>query len=219
VSLVFLTGGDGDLHRAKNRDFDSTFALSQARAISYDASADEFRYLVAPSDRSQFDQAFLNKSQQIASLSGVDARHYGNAIGQAQSVYHYSGHAVWFHGYLGTEFGTVRSADEEVAAGHVLDHYVAYEQDHDRMRALVASGDLRSAITLTTRSVSPGGKFGDYGQSLDALIRLKQSLFGEHVRSGESALAPWSVVPWLAVIVVIGLTAAGVRPRLREYHS
>jgi hypothetical protein len=218
VSLFLLASGDGDLRRAKTRDFDSTFALSQARAISYDANADEIRYLVDPERRSEFDQAFFDKSQRIAPLSGgVDARRYPGALDQARNAY-YNDHTVWFHGYLGTEFGNVTASDERAAAERVLNRYVLYEQDHTDIRATVGRGDLRSAITLKTQSQSPSGKFGDYGQSLDALIRLKQSQFTRHIHDGESTLNGWSVIPWLTVIAVIGLAVAGVRPRLREYR-
>jgi hypothetical protein len=218
VSLSLLASGYGDLRRAKTRDFDSAFALSQARAISYDANADEIRYLVDPEGRSQFDQAFFAKSQRIAPLSGdLDARRYPGALEQARNAY-YNDRTVWFHGYLGTEFGDLTASDEKAAAERVLNRYVLYEQDHADIRAKVESGDLRSAITLKTQSVGPSGKFGDYSQSLDALVRLKQAQLTRHLHDGESPLSGWSVIPWLVVIAVIGLAVAGVSPRLREYR-
>jgi hypothetical protein len=216
VSLVLLVKGDGDLHRVKTRDFDSTVGLSQARATSHDANADEYRYLVDPEARSEFDQAFFEKSQRIATLSdGVDARSYPNAINQARAAYDAYG-TVWFRGYLGTGFGD--SSGEKKFSQDVLNRYVGYERDHASMRDLVEKGDLRAAITVKTRSAGPEGTFGAYSRSLDALSRQSQSRFAAHVRSAESPLAGWSVIPWPAVIAVIALAAAGVRPRLREYR-
>jgi hypothetical protein len=218
VSLLLLLSGDGDLRRAKTHDFDSMFALSQARAIGYDADADEFRYLVDPDGRPQFDQAFFGKSQRIALLSDVDARRYPGAIKEAGAAYKADRTPGRFGGYLGTEFGIAASAVERTAAEQALDRFVAYEQDHDRMRAMVERGDLASAIALKARSAGSTGTFRDYAASLDALTGQKQSWFTGHVRHGESTLTGWSVIPWLVMTAVIGLAGAGVRPRLREYR-
>ena len=47
---------------AKSEAFDSIVALSQARAVSDDANADESRYLVDPARAGQYQQAFEDKS-------------------------------------------------------------------------------------------------------------------------------------------------------------
>jgi hypothetical protein len=56
---------------AKQDAFDSVLALSRMRAVSYDANADESRYLVDPARAGQYRQAFLDKSQQVLQLDGA----------------------------------------------------------------------------------------------------------------------------------------------------
>ena len=70
ASAAGLFAAAGQLHVAKAEAFDSIIALSQARAISDDANADESRYLVDPARAGQYQQAFEDKSQQLVRLAG-----------------------------------------------------------------------------------------------------------------------------------------------------
>lgn len=78
VTLTRLNAESGRLDVPKQDAFDSIQALTLARAVSYDANADESRYLVDPGRAAQYQQSFLAKSQQVvnvgqAGISGYDA--------------------------------------------------------------------------------------------------------------------------------------------------
>jgi hypothetical protein len=80
ASAVELSAAAGQLHVAKAEAFDSIIALSQARATSDDANADESRYLVDPARAVQYQQAFENKSQQLVQLAGAGIFAYDAAL-------------------------------------------------------------------------------------------------------------------------------------------
>ena len=65
TTTVLLTDTAHQLTVAKQNAFDSIIALSQARSISYDANADESRYLVDPGRAAQYQQAFVTKTAAV----------------------------------------------------------------------------------------------------------------------------------------------------------
>src|ERR1700733_9024858 len=107
VSAAVLYAQAGHLRVAKSEAFDSIIALSQARAISDDANADESRYLVDPARAAQYQQAFENKSQQLAALPGAGIFQYDAALARAISAYHADNADIRFGGYLGAEFRNI----------------------------------------------------------------------------------------------------------------
>ena len=123
ASAVGLSAAAGQLHVAKAEAFDSIIALSQARAISDDANADESRYLVDPARAGQYQQAFEDKSQQLVQLAGAGIFQYDAALAQAISAYHANHGDVRFGGYFGIEFRNITFAGERAAAEQTLAGY------------------------------------------------------------------------------------------------
>lgn len=87
ASSAQLAAEASHLQMAKKDAFDSILALTQARAVSYDANADESRYLVDPGRAAQYQQAFLSKSQQLADVGNVGIFQYDAALAAAVSAY------------------------------------------------------------------------------------------------------------------------------------
>ena len=67
-----MTSNGAEYFRAAKQDaFDSILALSKARAVSYDANADESRYLLDPQRANRYEQAFLEKSSHVIGMPGA----------------------------------------------------------------------------------------------------------------------------------------------------
>ena len=71
AGAVQLGAQAGNLKVAKQDAFDSILALTQARAVSYDANADETRFLVDPGRAAAYQDAFLRKSQELVNVGNV----------------------------------------------------------------------------------------------------------------------------------------------------
>jgi hypothetical protein len=221
ASSLELSAAAGQLHVAKADAFDSIIALSQARATSDDANADESRYLVDPGRAAQYQQAFENKSQQLVQLAGAGIFQYDAALAQAISAYHTNHADVRFGGYFGVEFRNITFTGERAAAEQTLAAYQVYERDDRHIRALNRSGDLRAAIAFDT-SYAPGNSnwaFTQYDNALVGLIAINQRAFTGAISAGQQDMNGWTnYIPAGAVILIAVLVLAGVRPRLAEYR-
>jgi len=210
-----------DLQVAKKDAFDSILALSQARAVSYDANADESRYLVDPARAAEYQQAFLTKSQRLVGLGRVGIFQYDAALAQAIDAYRADDADVRFGGYLGAEFRNITFTGERAAAERTLAAYQVYQRDDRHIRALNARGDLRAAITFDT-SYAPGNSnwaFEQYDNALVSVIVINQHAFNEAIQAGQQGVQGWTgLIPAGAVAFVIAAVLAGVRPRLAEYR-
>lgn len=209
------------LRVAKVEAFDSIIALSQARAISDDANADESRYLVDPARAAQYQQAFENKSQQLIRLARAGIFQYDAALARAISAYHANNADIRFGGNFGVEFRNITFTGERAAAEKTLAAYQVYERDDRHIRALNHSGDLRGAIAFDT-SYAHGNSnwaFTQYDNALVALIAINQRAFDGAIGAGQQGTNGWTgLIPAVAVILITVLVLAGVRPRLAEYR-
>ncbi|MCW3037658.1 MAG: hypothetical protein JWM17_2970, partial [Actinobacteria bacterium] len=64
-AVITLSSARHDLKGAKQDAFDSVVALTTARAVAYEANADESRYLIDPGRAQQYQDAFLTKSLKV----------------------------------------------------------------------------------------------------------------------------------------------------------
>ncbi len=211
----------GHLRVAKADAFDSIIALSQARAVSDDANADESRYLVDPARAGQYQQAFESRSQQLVQLPGAGIFQYDAALARALNAYRANHADVRFGGYFGVEFRNITFAGERAAAEKSLAAYQVYERDDRHIRALNRDGDLGGAIAFDT-SYAPGNSnwaFTQYDNALVALIAINQRAFTGAISAGQQDTTGWTgLIPGAAVVLIGILVLIGVRPRLAEYR-
>jgi hypothetical protein len=216
-----LSAGAQHLQVAKKDAFDSILALSQARAVSYDANADESRYLVDPARAAQYQQAFLTKSQRLVDLAPVGIFQYDAALAQAIDAYRANHADVRFGGYLGAEFRNITFTGERAAAERALATYQVYERDDRRIRALNATGDLGTAIAFDT-SYAPGNSnwaFTQYDNALVAVIAINQRAFNQAIQAGHQGVSGWTgAIPAGTVVFLLAAVLVGIRPRLAEYR-
>jgi len=228
IAVIFtVTGAAGlsaqarHLQVAKQEAFDSVLALSQARAVSYDANADESRYLVDPARAARYQQAFRTDSQRLAGLGQVGIFQYDAALARDVDAYRGNHADVRFGGYLGAEFRNITFAGERPAAERALAAYQVYERDDRHIRALNARGDLRAAIAFDT-SYAPGNSnwaFERYDQALVSVIAINQRAFNAAIQAGQQGVRGWTgLIPAGAAVLLTVAVLAGVRPRLAEYR-
>jgi hypothetical protein len=219
LGLGLLTDEAEHLRVAKKDAFDSILALTQARAISYDANADESRYLVDPDRAGRYQQDFLDKSQQLVGLTGADLASYDKTLATAITAYRDRRDVTW-NGSFGTEFRNITFTGERAAAETTLLRYQTYQLDDRRIRALVNAGRLSDAIAFCT-SYHPGDSnydFDQYDQALAALIAINTNAFNQAIADGEHELDGWTPALLTGCAVMLALTVTGVWRRLAEYR-
>ncbi|HEX5114291.1 MAG TPA: hypothetical protein VFW65_03740 [Pseudonocardiaceae bacterium] len=222
IGSIGVLSGAGEQSRVAKADaFDSIIALSQARAVSYDANADESRYLVDPRRAGQYQQAFLTKTQSLLDFGGAGPDRYDAAFAAASRAYAADHADITFTGYFGTEMRNITFTGERAAAERVLANYQAYQRADRQLRALATSGRLPAAVRFDIGTV-PGQSdyaFNRFDTSLMALIGINQQAFDTAVHSGQSEIAGWSsVVPGLGVLLIVGPVVAGLWPGVAEYR-
>lgn len=225
LTLAVLAAGrmgaeDQHLFVAKHEAFDSIVALSQARAVSYAANADESRYLVDPARAAAYQQSFLSESQRLAGVGHVGYAGYAPALDADVRAYQAGNAHVLFGGYLGAEFRNITFPGERAAAVATLLAYQVYEHDDVKLRALAVTSP-RAAAEFDT-SMLPGQSnwaFYHYDQALSAVTGINQRAFTAAVAAGEGDAAGWNgAVPAGGAALVAILVILGVRPRLAEYR-
>ena len=221
VGSTLLAAQAHHLFVAKSQAFDSILALSQARAISYDANADESRYLVDPGRALAYQQAFESESQQLAKVTTAGIFGYDAALARAVGVYRAHHTNVVFGGYFGTEFRNITFTGERAAAEQALRTYQLYERYDRHIRALNSSGNLSAAIAFDT-SLAPGNSnwaFYRYDNALVALIGINTNAFNQAISASEHGATGWNgLIPAVAVLLIVILAFAGARSRLAEYR-
>jgi len=220
LGTQFLTATSGHLRGARRDAFDSVVALSRARAIAYDANADESRYLLDAQRREQYAQAFLAKSQQLYGLKGASLTAYDAQLSITWRAYESDHHDLRFTGEFRRELDNITFTGERAAAEKTIEAYAVYQRDDRRIRALVAQGKEREAVVFCI-SWEPGmsnAHFGAYMEALGKLTGINRGHFASSVQAGRSdvtGLLPWPCGLLLAAGV---LTLLGLRPRLTEFR-
>jgi hypothetical protein len=224
LTLALTIGGAAQLNTAsqhlrvaKVEAFDSILALTQARAVSYDANADESRYLVDRGRAAQYQQSFLTKSLELADVGNVGIYQYDAALTADIEAYDKNNADVRFGGYLGAEFRNITFPGERAAAVRTLLAYQLYERDDRKLRAM-ARTSLPQAIAydIGTANGQSDWAFNQYAAALSGVLAINEQAFAAAIKAGEDG---WNdAVPIGCAVLVVALTFAAVRPRLAEYR-
>ncbi|MFF3904512.1 hypothetical protein ACFYZJ_00555 [Streptomyces sp. NPDC001848] len=220
LGTQMLTSSSGNLRGARRDAFDSVVALSRARAIAYDANADESRYLLDPQRRDQYAQSFLTKSQKLYGIQDATLDTYDDGLTTSWRAYRSDHHDLRFTGEFRRELDNVTFPGERAAAEQTVETYAVYQRDDRRIRALLAAGKEREAVEFCM-DWKPGTSNAHFGAWMDALGKvtdINRAHFASSVRNGRSAvsgLLPWAGGLLLAAMV---LTVLGLRPRLAEFR-
>ncbi|MFC5181477.1 hypothetical protein [Actinomadura harenae] len=223
ITASTVLGSSADHLRVAKRDaFDSVIALTRARAIGWDANADESRYIVDRERWSDYQNAFYDKAGQLVGLPTAASLPdtYQAVLQQVVIKYRQNEKDVPFTGLLGDEFRNITFPGERTAAEEALLAWQAYQANDVRLRGLMDKRQVQAAVTFDTSPSADdsNGSFTRFDQAMARVIAVNQDQFTANIRSGADVLSGWTVVPPAAALVIIGLVLAGLRPRLAEYR-
>ncbi|MFH8381319.1 hypothetical protein ACH4E7_10295 [Kitasatospora sp. NPDC018058] len=222
VAGLYLVGrADDHLVTAKSDAYDSVIALSRARAVAFDMNADESRYLTDPTRAAAYEQAYFDQSQAIVRLDGATMAGYNAQLQSAANGYRSNHAAVPFGGYLGSELRNITFAGEHDAAERVLTGFQDYQVTDRKIRDLRNEGKLKDAVTLNT-GLAKGQSNYEFEQLSTAMgdtIAINRTAMETAVAETDSDLdGTTAALAGGTLVLALGLTALGVRPRLREYR-
>ncbi|WP_324788016.1 hypothetical protein [Streptomyces sp. H51] len=203
-----------------SKSFDSVVALSRARAIAYDANADESRYLLDPQRRDQYARAFLAKSQQLYGLKGATLSSYDSELATTWQAYLSDHHDLRFTGEFRRELDNITFPGERAAAEKTVDAYAVYQRDDRKIRALLSAGKESEAVEFCM-GWQPGtsnAHFGAWMAALDKVTGINRAHFTASVDAGRSAVTGLLPCAGGLLAAAVALTALGLRPRLAEFR-
>lgn len=101
----------------------------------------------------------------------------------------------------------------------MLDRWLAYQRDHERIIALADSGQPAAAINALTgiRRGDATFDFYYYDAAISQIAAARKQSFDVAIRDAEGLLTGWWVIPIAAMAIVILLVPVGMWPRLAEY--
>ncbi|QIY66092.1 hypothetical protein HEP85_36675 [Streptomyces sp. RPA4-2] len=208
------------LRGARRDAFDSVVALSRARAIAYDANADESRYLLDPERRDRYAQAFLAKSQELYGLKGATLTTYDDGLATTWQSYGSDHGDLRFTGEFRRELDNITFAGERAAAENTVETYAMYQRDDRKIRALVGQGKEREAVAFCMgwEAGTSNAHFGAWMTALDKVTDINRQHFTASVQAGRSAVGDLLPGALGALVSAAALTALGLRPRLAEFR-
>ncbi|MCX5336755.1 hypothetical protein [Streptomyces sp. NBC_00140] len=220
LGAQLLTASAEQLRVARRDAFDSVVALDRARAIAYDANADESRYLLDAQRRTQYEQAFLAKSQQLYGLRGATLTTYDSELAATWQAYETGHHDLRFTGEFRRELDNITFPGERAAAERTVRAYAVYQRDDRKIRALLAAGKEREAVEFCM-GWEPGtsnAHFGAWMAALDKVAGINRAHFTSSVGEGRSTVS--GLLPWAGGLLCVAmlLTALGLRPRMAEFR-
>lgn len=209
------------LRGARRDAFDSVVALSRARAVAYDVNADESRYLLVKQERTGYEQAFLDKSQQLYGIEGASIDTYDAGLEATWSAYRTDPTDLRFTGEFRRELDNITFPRERAAAERTVETYAVYQRDDRTIRRLVAEGKEQEAVAfcISWDKNKSNAHFGAWMDALDEVTEINRTHFATSVREGRGAVAGLLPAAGGALMAAAALTVLSLRPRLAEFRG
>ncbi len=223
VSVIFLgytlssfVGATNNLKIAKEDAFDSLHALRQMRSFSYQANADESRYLLDKLNASQHQKSFDNK---IATIIKIDPNQSNKSIDSIITTVGRGDRVTGLTGLFADELNNLTFVGERELAIDTLKKFTAYLAIDKQIRQLYSSGKVAEAIALCigTNKGESNWAFDEYKDAQTRLNALNEKQFYLNIRIGRDRLEYFEIIAATALGGIAILTLLGLRPRLVEY--
>lgn len=209
-AVTTLDTVENTLISAKQDAFDSIHALWKARAVAYDANADESLYLLYHGDKDNQAKATSDFKGKAALLSDI----------APQDALVLDSRGEKFGGFLGAELANITFAGEKEAATQTLKEWAAYIRIDGDIRRLEQQGGHNEAIALNigTKPGQSNWQFDKFDKALGATLDINQKEFDQKISSAFLRLSvfPYVLAAW--IVVVIAASIVGMKPRLDEYR-
>jgi hypothetical protein len=192
----------------RDRGLGPYLALSELRALGYDAAGDTGRYLVS-ANLAYYQDDFVQKS---ACLTG-DITCPTPSLKPGQWELPSEHESV-------TGAASARGGLPKLAGTAAVDRWAAYRAVHDRIVQLADAGRTGEAVRQLTgiRRGDAAFDFAYYDAAVAAVTETREQDFDRALRAAEITLTGWSILPGVILTVVLALIPLGVRPRLAEYR-
>ena len=225
VTLALNSSG-GHQGEAKGEGLDAAMALARAGAITTDMQADQSRYLIDDTFADNYQQVYLERSQQVLFRPASTLDDYYEQIAEVPEAFPdlpgsdgSDPEDPGTLGYLGQDARDALLSGHEDALTEVLRAYNDLQVEDQSLRAAAREGDEETAIDVRMGiSHTEDGVFPAYMDALDGLIDLHQEEFADGIERGNAALAPWTWGLPVGALILLTLVVVGVRPRLAEYR-
>ncbi|HEY6874159.1 MAG TPA: hypothetical protein VI298_15650 [Geobacteraceae bacterium] len=217
IALVFaiygaytLKSAESALVSIKQDCFDSIHALWKAKAIAYDANADESLYLIYTGRPAEQQKAFAAYKAKAAELVAVEPEEAQAAAAAKQRI----------QGLLGDELANVTFAGEEEAARETLRTWGEYRKIDTQITGLLKQGRYQEALKLDL-GTAPGQSnwaFDQFDQAIGKTLDINQAAFQDGVNRAFKLLGVFPYVLGIALVAVVVACILGMKPRLDEYR-
>ncbi len=220
IAIIFLgytinafTGATTNLKIAKEDAFNSLHALRQMRSLSYQANADESRYLLDKLNSKKHQQLFNKKISRIMTIpanQSIDTILINTSKG---------GKTPGITGLLATELNNITFDGEGQSAIDTFKAFNQYLAIDKQIRQLYDSGKIAEAIALCVgqNKGESNWAFDNYRNIQNHLIDVNQREFDGNIKTGNDRLENFELIATTALISIAILTLLGLRPRLMEY--
>jgi hypothetical protein len=211
--LSIVSDGAGFLRFAKQDAYTSLAALSSARAIGYDANADQSLYLLSRGEQ-VYEDSFQKKmalltSEPIAPLM---------AELQAPTA------RARFTGVLAVALNNARTQSERQPVLQALSSLAAYQEADARVRGLQRAGqrDEAAALSAGRGAQQAAGIFDQFDAAIGRAIAINQQAFDRNIeqmlgRLGTGLLGA-DALATAAILLIALLAWLGLQPRIDEYR-
>ena len=209
AAIMVLSVQSGQLSGGLDRGLGPYLALSEMRALGYDAAADTGRFVVS-ANLGYYRDDFTGKS---ACLTGdpacttprLDVDAYVPRDAAEEPV---------------TTAASARGGLPRLAGAEALSRWNAYRTGHEKILTLAAAGKTTEAAQLLTgiRRGDAAFDFAYFDASVSEATDKRKADFDRALASAERTLTGWVILPILLLAPVIVLIPLSVRKRLEEYR-
>jgi hypothetical protein len=209
--VYVLVDSNALLRAAKQDSFDSIHALWRARAVAYDANAEESLYLLERGPlQNRHEQAFVDQAARL--LSGPSPR---DAVTKA-----INGQFAELKGLIGAELNNITYPGEREAATEMLRTFVDYLDVDRKIRDLERGGRHAEAFALCV-GTAPGQSdwaFQRFDKALLKVTDINQQHFDSQIARAFGNIAWVQSILALATVAIAALAFLALLPRIREYR-
>ncbi|MBE9228838.1 hypothetical protein IQ264_25840 [Phormidium sp. LEGE 05292] len=188
IALIFLgytyqtlSAASYNLKVAKENAFDSLYDLRQARVLAYSANGDESRYLLDKTFAKTHEQAFFQKTNQIAKIPSTQT--FNSVANAYQSTQDQKFKVPGFQGFLADALHNITFPGEREAAIETLRSFGEYLDIDKQIRQLEQSGKHQEAIALCVgNNINQSNwAFDRYKEAHQKVLNINMAAFQESI--------------------------------------
>jgi len=185
---ISLKSSDNNLRLATEQAFTSVQSVWQARAVAYDAKADQGLYLIQRGGGKKYEDSFDVKAKSL-----IDNIQQSNRVEQLTSEPARKDMVTAYQGFVDMQ-GQLKQLDK----------------GGERTRAV--------QMAVSNGAGSANAVFAKLDSAFESVLKTDKGLFDQSVASAKASLSLLDLICMAAAFITVLLTWAGLRPRINEYR-